>query len=80
MIKHFVVTMDDDIEIARTEEVQIFVGVEDGDIEAFVVVYPCTVTDPTTDQDINLQDYDDLAAWADTCGYGKWFLTDRLVI
>ena len=90
MIKHIVVTVEDESVIQLinqvpgvitvTEELRYFVGKEDGDVEVFAIVYPCWVTDPETDMDICLDDDNDLQEWANRCGYTDWQITEGTVI
>lgn len=90
MVKHILVTIDDDSVqgliqfvtgvIKIEEELRYFVGKEDGDVEVFAVVYPCWVTDPETDNDICLEDDDDLQEWANRCGFSDWQITEGSLI
>jgi len=77
---HAIVNIDD--------EVRYFVGydcdsvVREGPsaVECFVLAYPCTVTDCTTDADIVLEDDLDLQTWADSQGYDFWHISERILL
>jgi hypothetical protein len=74
MIEHRVHTFIDGKLTNVSTEVQVFVGIEDGDIDTFVVVYPMELDDIVINNEIELYE------WIHRQGYGRIYLSERIVI
>ena len=74
MIEHRVHTFIDGKLTNVSTEVQVFVGIEDGDVDTFVVVYPMELGDEVITNEIELYE------WAETQGYGQIHLSERITI